>query len=341
MRILAKGRAPGARFGCLVLATSAALYGCHVNQPPEEHFYDVHIQPILTNFCVGNTSPCHRPDSVTGTTALGNLDLSSFEGVQKRRDVLRTYGSYPQPLLLLKTLPEADVQIPYQQSFYFSEIRHTGGKPIALNSNAYNELKRWLDNGANRDGIAPQAVPNMGTGVCSVALPPASQRPAVDTTTQAYKDFVAYVEPVLESSCAFGATESAGSARVIDRMGPFAIVFLHALWEQSAVASGLPDSLASLWHRYRDDYVAKSKVPTDRRYLEVHEGHLIYLKPGEEKFVDENLVRTMTLTGSAEEIIERIKGLEAAGVKQISIQVVQPYGREMIEDFGRKVIAKY
>ncbi len=204
MRILAKGRAPGARFGCLVLATSGALYGCHVNQPPEEHFYDVHIQPILTNFCVGNTSPCHRPDSVTGTTALGNLDLSSFEGVQKRRDVLRTYGSYPQPLLLLKALPEADVQIPYQQSFYFSEIRHTGGKPIALNSDAYNELKRWLDNGANRDGIAPEAVPNMGTGVCSVALPPASQRLPVDTTTQAYKDFVANVEPVLESSCAFG-----------------------------------------------------------------------------------------------------------------------------------------
>jgi alkanesulfonate monooxygenase SsuD/methylene tetrahydromethanopterin reductase-like flavin-dependent oxidoreductase (luciferase family) len=158
---------------------------------------------------------------------------------------------------------------------------------------------------------------------------------------KAGKDLATFPNAVLTSGCVLRDGESAGSARVIDRMGPFAIVFLHALWEQSAVASGLPDSLANLWHRYRDDYVAKSKVPGDRRYLEVHEGHLIYLKPGEEKFVDENLVRTMTLTGTAEEIIERIKGLEAAGVKQISIQVVQPYGREMIEDFGRKVIAKY
>ena len=39
---------------------------------------------------------------------LGNLDLTSFENVQKRRDVLRTYGSYTQPLLLLKVLPTMD-----------------------------------------------------------------------------------------------------------------------------------------------------------------------------------------------------------------------------------------
>jgi 5,10-methylenetetrahydromethanopterin reductase len=146
---------------------------------------------------------------------------------------------------------------------------------------------------------------------------------------------------VLTSGCVLRDGEKADSPRVVERMGPFAIVFLHALWEQSAVASGVPESLGSLWQRYRDEYIAKSKTPADRRYLEVHEGHLVYLKPGEEKYVDENLVRTMTLTGSAEEIIARIKTLEAAGLKQVSIQVVYPHGREMIEEFGRKVIAKY
>jgi hypothetical protein len=210
MRTLAKGRAASARFGWLALAVAGASTGagCHVNQPAEEHFYDVHIQPIFNSFCVGNTSPCHKidsdPTSPNFNTALGNLDLSSFEGVQKRRDVLRTYGSYPHPLILLKALPEADVQIPYQQNFYVSEIRHTGGKPIALDTEAYFELKNWLDNGANRDGIAPQAVPNTGTGACSDALPPAGQLMPVDTSTAAYQDFVANVEPVFESSCAYG-----------------------------------------------------------------------------------------------------------------------------------------
>jgi hypothetical protein len=205
MRSSAQGRVG---FG-LAVAAAAALFvlGCQATPAPEEHFYDVHIQPIFNTFCVGNTSPCHSTatDPVTGTsTALGNLDLSSFEGVQKRRDALRTYGSYPQPLLLLKAMPAASIQIPYQQQFYPSEIRHSGGSPISPDTDAYFELKSWLDNGANRDGIAPEAVPNKGVGQCSDALPPQSQRIAVDTTTQAYADFLANVEPVLESSCAYG-----------------------------------------------------------------------------------------------------------------------------------------
>ena len=146
---------------------------------------------------------------------------------------------------------------------------------------------------------------------------------------------------VLTSGCILRDGESATSPRVIERMGPFAIVFLHALWEQSAVAAALPGPLMQLWERYRDEYVAKMKTPPDKRYLEVHEGHLIYMKPGEEKYVDEALVRTMTLTGRGAEIIARLKALEAAGVKQVAIQVVWPHGREMIEDFSREVIAKY
>jgi hypothetical protein len=81
------------------------------------------------------------------------------------------------------------------------------------------------------------------------------------------------------------------------------------------------------------------KTPADRRYLEMHEGHLIYMRPGEEKYIDETLVRT-TLTGRGEEIIARLRALEAEGLKQVAIQVVNN-GREMIEEFGREVIAKY
>jgi len=144
---------------------------------------------------------------------------------------------------------------------------------------------------------------------------------------------------VLTTGCILRDGESITSPRVIERVGPMAIVMLHALWEQSAVGAGLPAPLLKLWERYRDDYVSKMKTPADRRYLEMHEGHLIYLRPGEEKYVDENLVR-MTLTGHGDEIIARIKALEAEGLKQVAIQVVNN-GREMIEDFSREVIAKY
>lgn len=145
---------------------------------------------------------------------------------------------------------------------------------------------------------------------------------------------------VLSTACVLQPGESVTSPRVIERVGPFAVVALHALWEQSAVAAGLPASLTDLYSRYQTEYVARMKTPADRRYLEVHEGHLIYLKPGEGQYVNETLIRGFSLTGTGEEIIARLKALEAVGLKQVAIQVVTR-GREMIEEFSREVIAKY
>lgn len=145
---------------------------------------------------------------------------------------------------------------------------------------------------------------------------------------------------MLSCSCVLRPGESATSPRVVNRIGPFAMVSLHALWERSAVAADLPPALRDLYERYETEYIPTMKTPKDRLYLEMHEGHLIYLRPGEEKFVTESLVRGFSLTGSGEEIVARIKALEAAGVTQTVIQVVND-GREMIEEFSREVIAKY
>src|SRR5262245_52534696 len=203
-------------------ACAAFAGGCLTKEAPRQQFYDQHVQPILKTFCVGNTSPCHSLDSndpVTAT-ALGNLDLTSFEGIQKRRDVLRTYGSYPHPLLLLKALPEDAVAINYLAvpgcttcpTQYPSEIRHAGGKPIQASSAAYFELKRWLENGANRDGIAPAEVAKTGVGPCSTALPPASRQVPVDDTTPGYQTFVSTIQPLLKNSCTFGTCHSSPQA---------------------------------------------------------------------------------------------------------------------------------
>jgi hypothetical protein len=190
-----------------LMVVSLAGAGCLKKQGVEQHFYENHIQPIFNASCVGNTSPCHRVDPATGI-ALGNLDLSSFDGVQKRRDVLRTYGSYPQPLLLLKAMPEVSVQIPFLGKTYLSEIRHTGGKPLTSNSDAFYELKRWLDNGANRDGILPVGKPNVGLAGCNSAIPKGWKAPAIDTTSQAYTTFQSSIFPTLKESCAYSTCHS-------------------------------------------------------------------------------------------------------------------------------------
>jgi hypothetical protein len=54
------------------------------------------------------------------------------------------------------------------------------------------------------------------------------------------------------------------------------------------------------------------------------------MKPGEDEYVNETLVRTTTLSGRGEEIVALIKELEAEGATQISIQVTYPFAREMI-----------
>ncbi len=146
---------------------------------------------------------------------------------------------------------------------------------------------------------------------------------------------------ILTSGCVLRDGETLESPRVIERMGPFALVFLHALWEASTVAPAIDGPLGDLWKRYRDEYIPTMKTPPAKRYLEMHEGHLIYMRPGEEKYAAPDLIGTMTLSGHGDEIRARLKALEAAGVKQVAIQVVYPHGREMIEEFSREVIAKY
>ncbi|HVR61958.1 MAG TPA: hypothetical protein VMU50_08670, partial [Polyangia bacterium] len=194
----------------LLLVVGAAVPACQKSAPPEQHFYDLHVQPVFNTFCVGNTSPCHRIDPASGV-ALGNLDLSSFEGVQRRRDVLRTYGSYPHPVLLLKAVPEIAVYIPYRQRLLQSEIRHAGGKPIGASTEAFQEVKRWLDNGANRDALLPEPKANQGVGGCNTTVPAApagNPRPAVDVNSAAYRDFVTVLQPKILASCAYATCHS-------------------------------------------------------------------------------------------------------------------------------------
>jgi alkanesulfonate monooxygenase SsuD/methylene tetrahydromethanopterin reductase-like flavin-dependent oxidoreductase (luciferase family) len=143
------------------------------------------------------------------------------------------------------------------------------------------------------------------------------------------------------AACVLRPGESLTSGRVRCQMGPMAVVALHALWEASAVAAQLPPSLQSLYEKYRDEYVGKLDLPADRRYLKVHEGHTIYLKPGEERFLTPEVIAAFSMTAPRERIIERIKGLEAAGLDEIAFCVPNDGARERIEELGREIVSRY
>ncbi|MDB4981516.1 MAG: Periplasmic component of the Tol biopolymer transport system-like protein [Myxococcales bacterium] len=193
-----------ARLRSVTALALLATTGCLAKKSNERHFYDEHIQPIFDRSCTNATSPCHKVDPATGI-ALGNLDLTSFENVQKRRDVLRRYGTYPMPLLLLKAVPEnSPITIPFRGRNLPDEIRHAGGKPLGHDSDAFRELDNWLKNGANIDGILPIEKGNRGVGsACRGALPPGTTLPTVDTNATAYTTFQSDILPFIANNCTY------------------------------------------------------------------------------------------------------------------------------------------
>ncbi|MFQ5829789.1 MAG: hypothetical protein ACE5JD_11630, partial [Candidatus Methylomirabilia bacterium] len=62
--------------------------------------------------------------------------------------------------------------------------------------------------------------------------------------------------------------------------------------------------------------------PADARYLELHKGHFMWVRPEEERFVDADLLRHITSTGTADELRDRIRALRDAGYQQLAISLV-------------------
>ncbi len=145
------------------------------------------------------------------------------------------------------------------------------------------------------------------------------------------------------AACVLRPGEGYLSPRVIRRVGPYAILKLHTYWSGREIPAGpfAPPPLKNLARRYRDEYVMAMAAPMEKRFQEMHTGHMIFVKPGEERFLTEELVRETTLTGSASEIIERIKAMEEAGATIVSMRLCGLDGRELISEIGREIIARY
>ena len=185
----------------VVIATAA---GCG-DSPPGRTFYERNIEPILTQKCAGNTSGCHSTNiDDPFKFAAGNFDVSSFENVQKRRDVLAAFGAYPYPLLLIKAVGPGVLQLYYSGNdkpgkFLPIDVQHSGGAILSINADAFFTLQNWLENGATENGLPPPTPPQTGSGSCSHGLPPGFAKATfVNAVTQASFDaFKASVQPIL------------------------------------------------------------------------------------------------------------------------------------------------
>jgi 5,10-methylenetetrahydromethanopterin reductase len=195
------------------------------------------------------------------------------------------------------------------------------------------------------------AVGQVGDGWITVGMPPAGvaafREPVMAAARAAGRTFDGPggrpSTTFLTTGCVLRPGEDVGSARVIRRVGPVAVVAAHAMWEAARGGHGFGmtnDDLAAQYGAYLDDYAARRGSPPDRRYLEAHEGHMMYLKPGEERFVDPALIPALTLTGDPGQVREQARAFAEAGVDDLAVQVIPGTARELIEEFGREVIGR-
>ena len=68
---------------------------------------------------------------------------------------------------------------------------------------------------------------------------------------------------------------------------------------------------------------------------------MMYLKPGEEAFVQPELMLALTLTGDPGQVRERVRAYAATGVDNLAVQAIPGLGRDLIEEFGREVIGRF
>jgi hypothetical protein len=190
----------------ILALVAAAIAACGSDNPPGETFYQREIEPILIGSCAGNTGGCHAvDDSDPFGFAAGNFDVTSFESVQHRRDVLRQFGAYGVPLLLVKAVGNSgELGVTYGGDFLPLEVEHSGGGVLSVGSDAYLTLLEWTDNGATENGLPPPAAPEEGEGDCSTFVPDDfDDEPALAEPT--FDQFAGEVMPILtgcnRSSC--------------------------------------------------------------------------------------------------------------------------------------------
>jgi alkanesulfonate monooxygenase SsuD/methylene tetrahydromethanopterin reductase-like flavin-dependent oxidoreductase (luciferase family) len=132
--------------------------------------------------------------------------------------------------------------------------------------------------------------------------------------------------------------EAPDSERIVAECGAAVITGLHYLVAQHLETGADPPEYARpVWKAYMD-WLAET--PVEIRHQRLHASHYSFVDPEEARFITADLIRATCLTGTPEELAERIPALEREGLRQIMLY--PPLNRQyrVIEDFADRVMAR-
>jgi 5,10-methylenetetrahydromethanopterin reductase len=151
-------------------------------------------------------------------------------------------------------------------------------------------------------GLAVAA--ELGDGVFSAAVPQPDAVNAADWRA------------LLSFGSVLDEGEELTSPRVVDAVAPGAVVWYHAMYERGGAAAvdALPGGRG--WR------AAIEAHPENERHLAIHEGHLVKANPRDEPYIADLLPMASAgaLTGTAEQVVTRVRDLAAAGVTEVAYQ---------------------
>ena len=148
----------------------------------------------------------------------------------------------------------------------------------------------------------------------------------------------------ITTSCVLGPGDQLTDERVIDETGSWVgceLHFYYEVWKDSGCNDDIiPDHFRDVWPDYLQR-VEQMSLPENARFRQIHDGHLVYLQPEERRYVTPDAIKSGSLVGSPDEIIEHIRRIEAAGIKEIALWPPMDHERKVLKDFAEHVMPAF
>jgi alkanesulfonate monooxygenase SsuD/methylene tetrahydromethanopterin reductase-like flavin-dependent oxidoreductase (luciferase family) len=132
--------------------------------------------------------------------------------------------------------------------------------------------------------------------------------------------------------------EDAGSPRIREECGAFAMASVHYAYDQwRNFGQEPPAILANIW----DEYAAMlGDVPEERLHQRIHAGHNCWVIPEEERFVSGELIESTCTVGTADDLARRLRALADAGLDQVMILPAFAPRYAVLERVARDVLPR-
>lgn len=132
--------------------------------------------------------------------------------------------------------------------------------------------------------------------------------------------------------------EPVDSDRIVAEFGPAITTAIHSVMDRYLeYGEDPPEYLRPIWKDYLEFHMSR---PAAERQKMMHQSHNAYVAPDERRFVTPEVIKRFCIVGEPEEVLEQVRELERAGVRQLMCNFPLERGYQMVRDYAANIIQK-